>query len=255
MKRNYKGKKINCNKESLVIKIREKLLDFLYPRTCPVCGKIVSGKGKKICKDCKEKLVYIKNPKCSKCGKLLRDFREEYCRDCKKYHHYFEQGRAVWVYNKEIRESIYRFKYDNKREYADFYIEEIVATQGGWIKSLNVDAVIPVPLHKKKEKARGFNQAEVLAKGIGVALGIPVETKLVSRQKNTIAQKELNSKERQKNLKNAFKIVQNDVQLKKVLLVDDIYTTGSTMDAMAGVLKEGGVREVYAICLGTGGVD
>lgn len=199
--------------------------------------------------------MYIRNPRCKKCGKPLGNPREEYCRDCKKHSYSYEEGRAVWVYNKELRESIYRFKYDNKREYAQFYVQEMVNGYGDWIKHLGVEAILPVPLHKKKQKSRGFNQAEVLAKGIGQALEIPVRTDLVYRQKNTIPQKELNSKERQKNLKNAFKIVQNDVQLKKVLLVDDIYTTGSTIEAMASVLKEHGVKKVYYICLGTGGVN
>lgn len=255
MEKNYKGKEMKYKQKGVIEQIKEKMMDFLYPRTCPVCGEVVGEKEEKVCTECKEKLVYIKNPSCSKCGKPLQNFREQYCRDCKRHAHYFDRGKAVWVYNKELRESIYRFKYDNKREYADFYIEEIVKRHGGWIKSLGVEVIIPVPLHKKKQKSRGFNQAEVLARGIGKALNIPVETKLICRQKNTVAQKELNSKERQKNLKNAFKIVQNDVQLRKVLLVDDIYTTGSTIDAMATVLKSGGVKEVYMICLGTGGVD
>lgn len=250
------GKKKNYNNiEEMGNYIKEIILNIFFPRTCPVCGQVLGEKGRKICTGCAQKLVYIKNPRCTKCGKPLHNFREEYCKDCKKHAHYFNQGRAVWVYNKELRESIYRFKYDNKREYADFYIEEMVGKYGEWIKGLGVQAIVPVPLHRKKQKARGFNQAEVLACGLGKALNIPIETNLVCRQKNTIAQKELNSKERQKNLKNAFKIVQNDVQLRKILLVDDIYTTGSTMDAMAAVLKDSGVREVYAICLGTGGVD
>lgn len=181
--------------------------------------------------------------------------REEYCRDCKKHSYSYEEGRAVWVYTKELRESIYRFKYDNKREYAQFYVQEIVNGYGDWIRYLGVEAILPVPLHKKKQKSRGFNQAEVLAKGIGKALEIPVRTDLVYRQKNTIPQKELNSKERQKNLKNAFKIVQNDVQLNKILLVDDIYTTGSTIEAMASALKQNGVKKVYYICLGAGGAN
>ena len=154
-----------------------------------------------------------------------------------------------------MRQSVYRFKYDNKREYADFYLKELLGLYGGWIKSLGVEAVIPVPLHNKKYRVRGFNQAQVLAEGIGRELNIPVLTKIVGRNKSTIAQKNLNDKERQENIKNAFKIIDNEVKLKKILLVDDIYTTGSTMDALARVLRENGAEEIFFICLCTSGVN
>lgn len=152
-----------------------------------------------------------------------------------------------------MRSSIYRFKYDNKREYADFYTEELVRVYGNWIKSLQVDAIVPIPLHKKRKVSRGFNQAEVLACGIGKKLNLPVMPEVMVRTKNTVAQKELNDKERQENVKNAFKIPSNEVKLKKVLLVDDIYTTGSTIDAAAKALKSKGVEKVYYVCLCTGG--
>ena len=151
-----------------------------------------------------------------------------------------------------MKQSIHRFKYDNKREYADFYIEEILKHYGTWIESLQVDAIIPVPLHRSKQRSRGFNQAELLAKGIGKALQIPVEAKVVERYRKTKVQNVLNDTERKNNVKKAFKIAGNVVKLKKVLLVDDIYTTGSTIDAIAEVLKEVGVEQVYICCLCAG---
>lgn len=208
-----------------------------------------------ICKECRQKLVYIKNPRCKKCGKPIEDFRKEFCKDCTRKKHYYKAGRVVWVYTKDMRQSVYRFKYDNKREYADFYVTELVRLYGGWVERLGVDAVIPIPLHRSKYKIRGFNQAEVLARGIGKKMNLPVLTEVVGRARNTMAQKNLNDKERQENLKNAFKITNNAVQLNKVLLVDDIYTTGSTIDAVARVLRENGVKEVYYICLCTSGVN
>ena len=151
-----------------------------------------------------------------------------------------------------MKQSIHRFKYDNKREYADFYIEEILKHYGTWIESLQVDAIIPVPLHRSKQRSRGFNQAELLAKGIGKALQIPVEAKVVERYRKTKVQNVLNDTERKNNVKKAFKIAGNVVKLKKVLLVDDIYTTGSTIDAIAEVLKTAGVEQVYFCCLCAG---
>lgn len=197
----------------------------------------------------------MKNPRCKKCGKPVENGGKEFCGDCNRKKHYYNSGRVVWVYTKEMRQSIYRFKYDNKREYADFYVTELVRLYGGWIKRLDVDAIIPVPLHKSKYRKRGFNQAQVLAEAIGRQLEIPVLSDILVRNKNTTAQKNLNDKQRQENVKNAFKIINNEVQLKKILLVDDIYTTGSTIDAVARILKGDGVKEVYFICLCTSGVN
>lgn len=197
----------------------------------------------------------MKNPRCKKCGKPLESPGKEYCRDCIRRKHYYDSGRVVWLYTKEMQQSIYRFKYDNKREYADFYVEEVVRLYGSWIQRTGVEAIIPIPLYKQKHRRRGFNQAQVLAEGIGRELNIPVLSKVVGRTRSTVAQKELNDKERQKNVKNAFKIIDNEVKLKKVLLVDDIYTTGSTMDAVAGVLRGNGVKEIYFLCICTGGVN
>lgn len=230
-------------------------LDYVYPRTCPVCTRTLPPGGGFICKECKGRLIYVKNPRCMKCGKPLESPAKEYCGDCTRKKHYYDAGRVVWVYTKEMRHSIYRFKYDNKREYADFYLAELLRLYGGWIRALGAEAVIPVPLHSQKYRARGFNQAQVLAEGIGRELNIPVLTGVVGRNKSTIAQKNLNDKERQENIKNAFKIIDNEVKLKKILLVDDIYTTGSTMDALARVLRENGVKEIYFICLCTSGVN
>lgn len=232
-----------------------KWLDYVYPRTCPVCTKILAPGCGLVCEECQSRLVYVKNPRCKKCGKPVENAGKEFCMDCNRKKHYYNSGRVVWVYTKEMRQSIYRFKYDNKREYADFYVNELVRLYGGWIKRLEVDAILPIPLHKSKYRKRGFNQAQVLAEAIGRELEIPVLSDILVRNKNTTAQKNLNDKERQENVKNAFKIVQNEVQLKKILLVDDIYTTGSTIDAAARILKGDGIEEVYFICLCTSGVN
>ena len=236
--------KISKQKLDMVIRI-------LYPRRCPVCQIIVTEKGY-VCRECKQQLPYIKEPRCKKCGKSLDSEVQEYCFDCTKGHHVFDKGIALWQYTKSMKQSIHRFKYDNKREYADFYIEEILKHYGTWIESLQVDAIIPVPLHRSKQRSRGFNQAELLAKGIGKALQIPVEAKVVERYRKTKVQNVLNDTERKYNVKKAFKIAGNVVKLKKVLLVDDIYTTGSTIDAIAEVLKEAGVEQVYICCLCAG---
>ncbi len=120
------------------------------------------------------------------------------------------------------------------------------------IVAWDVQAIIPVPLHKKRLHKRGYNQAEILAKELGKLIHIPVVTKLVVRQKNTVPQKALGATDRQNNLENAFKLEVNDVKLTTIVIIDDIYTTGSTIDAVARVLKAAGVKNVYYIAIAIG---
>lgn len=236
--------------------IKEKILQILFPKTCPICGDILE-KGREICPECKQRLIYIREPKCKKCGKPF-DKREydsqtrEYCGDCTKLPHSYEHGMAVFRYNEEIRESIFRFKYHNQRTYADFYGKEMAKSYGRYIQSLGIEVIIPVPLSKKKRRNRGFNQAELMANICGKQLGIPVDCGKLLRFRDTVPQKELNHIERRKNLKNAFIIEKNDVKYKKILLVDDIYTTGSTIDACAEMLRQDGAEKVYFISLSIG---
>lgn len=144
---------------------------------------------------------------------------------------------------------MYRFKYKNKREYADYYAEEAAGLYEKWVRMHGIEAIVPIPMYDAKKRARGYNQAEVFAKKLGAQLGIPVDCRLIKRVKNTIPQKELNDRQRKDNLKGAFQLRTNIVKYKKLLLVDDIYTTGSTIDAAAETLQAAGVEHIYFICI------
>lgn len=157
-------------------------------------------------------------------------------------------------YDALMRKSIGRFKYQNRREYADFYVQELFLSCKDAILKWQPDALIPIPLHRDKRRKRGFNQAELVARGLGKKLGIPVYTDILIRTRRTKPQKELTDRERRSNLKNAFQLKKNDVRLKRVILIDDIYTTGSTIDAAASALLEKSAEKVYflSICIGRG---
>ncbi len=229
----------------------EGIINLFFPRRCPVCDDIVKVSEGLICRGCAPKIKYVTGPACMKCGKMLSSEDLEYCHDCRTGHHIYDRGMALYDY-KSIADSIYRFKYKGRREYADFYGEEISRCLGNEIKRMRPDALIPVPVHSKKLRERGYNQATALAKVLSAHLQIPVEDKLVIRQKNTAPQKELNVRERQNNLKKAFKIAPNDVKLNTIVIIDDIYTTGSTIDAMAEELKKTGVDKIYFTALAIG---
>ena len=235
------------------------LLTMLYPVRCPICGEIIIPKGNKICSGCKEKLLYIKEPKCKKCGKPLDQEEQEYCGDCERKHFHYDRGYAVWIYDEVMKRSVSAFKYHNKREYADFYITEIIRLYKNQFQKLSPDVIVPVPIHRSKFWERGYNQADILARGIGKELELPVLSELLIRNKRTLPQKKLSDKERLLNLSEAFELNYSivsayDGMLTKILLVDDIYTTGSTIEACTRVLKAYGVREVsfVVLCIGKG---
>ncbi len=234
-------------------KALELSINLLLPLRCPVCDEPVRlGEGL-ICRNCLGKLEVIKEPVCFRCGKPLHKAEQEYCRDCGQREHSFICGRALYVYE-SMHSSIYRFKYCDRQEYAIFFGREMAVKLNEFIAQINADGLLPVPISKARYEKRGYNQAELLARELGKQLCIPVFTELVERTKDTLPQKGLNALERQKNLKKAFKIVQNDVKLNTIIIVDDIYTTGSTIDALSKVLLSSGVKKVYfvALALATG---
>lgn len=232
-----------------------KLLDFwgkiLYPPRCPVCDVVVPLREEGICTDCLKKIKYVKPPRCMKCGKHITDESAEYCRDCNGATHYYREGRALYAY-KEVAKAIYRFKYGGRQEYAKVFGKEMSFYLGDYIKSLKPDGIIPVPLYSGKQRQRGYNQAALLARVIGAELDIPVYENLVIRKKNTKALKLLNPEERLNNLKKAFILVENGVKLNRVIVIDDIYTTGSTINAVAHTLLRHGMQEVYFVTLAIG---
>ena len=233
--------------------IFERVMDLIYPRRCPICQEIVVEE--KVHKECLKRLEYVEEPLCKKCGKPIFSEEAEYCFDCTTHEKSFSQGRAVWVYNDAVEQSIYEYKYKGKREFVKFYVDEMLMTWGKWIKRISPDLILPVPLSKKKERIRGFNQAGLLGAGVGRSLEITVGDHILIRNRNTEPQKSLGPKERYENLSKAFEIVdERPVQGKRILLVDDIYTTGSTMEACSRVLLQAGADSIFFItlCIGKG---
>jgi ComF family protein len=229
-------------------------VDLLFPRRCPVCDEIVMPKGGLICPECVKKLSFVKNPVCKRCGKEVISTDMEYCFDCVRHKRTFEYGRALLNYDETAGSSMAKIKYKNKREYLDFYGEAIYARYGKLIRRMEADVLVPVPVHPSRKKERGFNQAEILARRIGEHLGLAVCPSMLVRNKKTMPQKGLDPAGRLKNLEEAFSSGNMIEGVKGVILVDDIYTTGSTIEACTRALKKAGIKRVYflAICIGRG---
>jgi ComF family protein len=230
---------------------------LFFPPRCAVCDEILEPGQRGIHPKCEKELYRVQDPVCMHCGRPVTSEAVEFCFDCSRKKgkaDSFRQGKALFLYQGEIKKSMYRFKYSNRREYAAFFAEEIAARYGDWLKGIRPDVIVPVPMYKKKQQKRGYNQAAAFAKALGKQLGIPVEDKWICRVRDTKPQKLLNDAERKNNLKNAFQNRKINVQYNKILLVDDIYTTGSTADAVTECLCHAGAEQVYflSICIGKG---
>jgi ComF family protein len=200
---------------------------------------------------CLGKIEYVRGATCAKCGKPLLDDTQEYCEDCRRTKHNFDRGYSVFAY-RSISGSIYRFKYMGRQEYAEFYGLATAGILGRKLKSLGIEAIVPVPMYPAKERKRGYNQAAVYAGAVSSQLRIPVLEGAVRRVRNTAPMKELDARGRRNNLKKAFIIAKNDVKFKCVLIIDDIYTTGSTIDEIAHEFRMAGVQKIYCLTLAIG---
>lgn len=248
------------------------LLDLLFPAKCPVCGQILKRKEEGVCLRCRKNLPRVTEPSCLRCGKPLEADTKEYCRDCSKKrasayitsgeeNRYVAkgdpicQGTALWVYTDSMRRVMADFKYKGYYRESVFFAEELVRFRGNKIRQWQPDYVIPVPLHRRRRWFRGYNQAACVAEEIGKRLHVSVAAEVLERRRYTRPQKNLDDKSRRENVKGAFRIReewQKTLRGKCVLLVDDIYTTGATLESCAGVLCEAGVKKVYFVCLCTG---
>ena len=226
-------------------------VELLFPVRCPVCDEPVNPAGRLICNSCIPNIKYIKGSCCLKCGKVLEDAAEEYCEDCRNRKHLYTRGMAVFDYP-SMAESIYRFKYKGRQEYAEFYGDRMAAALKGQLDAISPQAFVPVPIHKSRLAKRGYNQAELIARALSKRTGIPVLDDLVIRDKKTVPLKELPPSERNNNLRGAFKIRYDGVKLETIVIIDDIYTTGATVDAVTASLFACGIKNVYFAALAIG---
>lgn len=231
-------------------KVINGFLNILYPRCCPVCHEVLRNQDRLICERCERQLRPIGEPRCFKCGKPVGE-EEEYCSDCLQNPHVFDRGRGIFVYDERMRRSLVRYKYYGCREYGDFYSRAMCLYARNELALWKPDLIVPVPVHKTKERARGFNQAAYLAERISGFTGIGADLTLVRKVCKTKSQKKLTARQRQENLKKAF-WAERRIPGLRILVVDDVYTTGSTMDAMAECLRQNGAERVYflTVCIG-----
>ncbi len=220
------------------------LLDLLFPRRCVSCGRI----GKYICSRCFPKIKFIQHQLCPVCAKPAVDgITHPYCRG--KYR--MDGMFAACHYQGVVKQAIHLLKY---RQVSDLVAELSLLLVTNYPKTIpKLDLLIPVPLHFRREKERGFNQSFLLAKSLGKRLGVPVNNHLLKRIRYTKPQADLKREKRLDNIKNVFICKENGILRGKTIgLVDDVATTFATINECCRVLKQSGVKAVWGIVLAHG---
>lgn len=248
---------------------RDFICSLLFPPRCLVCDELLEPEEKQsgIHASCANRLYPILGAMCMHCGRpfgndhshiIISEYNEnrEFCYDCRKKGFdkvsNITQGKSLFLYKGKIKKSMYRFKYSNKREYANHFANVAFKMHGEWIKKMGIEVIIPVPMYPAKKRKRGYNQAESFGKKLSEKTGIPLDAKSVCRVIDTKPQKGLTEKERKNNLERAFQKGKSVVKYNRILVVDDIYTTGNTAEAVAREMIKQGAHRVYlmTICIG-----
>ena len=226
---------------------------LLFPSFCQVCAALLEKPGEKVvCGDCLGKLRRIEGPFCLCCGRFFEGAGEPHlCAECLRNRPPFTRHRSGARYKGIAKDIILLYKYRGfevlSRVLADFIIRSLDREDDLWS---GVEAFVPVPLHPAKERRRGFNQARLLAGRLARQKNIPLLEGRLVKVRPTPAQTSLEARERKTNLEGAFQIKRSvGLKGKIVLLVDDVYTTGSTIRECSRALRKAGVKEVRAVTI------
>jgi ComF family protein len=231
-------------------------LDLLFPPRCQVC---LAFDRSVICPVCRAAIRPLLPPYCDLCGRPFDPQAKggQLCADCRSGSR-LDIARGVAIYDGPVREAIHRFKYARKRVLAEpmgaMMADYLGASEGtGGIRAINIgeiDRVCPVPLHPARLRERGFNQAELLARPICDRFGLALDSSLLRRVRDTAPQVSLDQRERARNVRGAFAVPDRDaVEGRRLLLIDDLATTGATMEECARVLRRAGAASIAALTL------
>lgn len=226
--------------------------DFLFPRVCLVCEKDIEGEV--LCRECFDSVYKIERNFCQLCGRPLERFRKKaVCSECIRHPLSLARIRAWARFTHPLDKVVYAFKYQRRAGLANYFSRHLamVIASDPFLKS--ADALVPVPLFALKSWWRGYNQSELLVRSLAKRTGIAAWNAL-ARRRSTRAQTHLSSSQRRANVKDAFTLMDRfDPSLlkdKKLILLDDVITSGSTLDEAAEVLLEAGAAEIYGLTIG-----
>ncbi len=219
------------------------LLALIFPERCVSCGQA----GNLFCSECQRKIDFVLPPLCLLCG--YPSSNDLLCRRCQQSTLAIDGIRSVAFFEGPLREAVHALKYRGLRSLA-LPLAGLMSVC--WRREpLPADVIVPVPLHRRRLRERGYNQAALLARALGAEIGLPVREDWLSRTRATFPQVELDASERKKNVAGAFQYQTRDpVVGRRVLLVDDVCTTGATLVSCSLALRQAGVQSVWAFTLG-----
>jgi competence protein ComFC len=223
-------------------------LGFLYPETCQLCGEQrATAQEGFVCRHCWTQVRFIRPPFCERCGlpypgDLTAPFE---CTNCREMELHFSSARSAVVAGGIVREVIHRFKYQRALWFEPFLADLLIREAKPALREQHWDFIVPVPLHPVKHREREFNQAERLASHLSAATGIPLNRKWLRRVIPTATQTLLTREQRATNMRGAFAVTDHaGLDGERIVLVDDVFTTGATTSACAKVLQSAGAGDI-----------
>lgn len=236
-----------------------KLVDIIYPPQCPICREFLQendlnrgDRGISFCRACYGDFRRIASPLCPICGSpFASEVKEDHlCEDCLRKRPPYEIARAPYIYNGAVLTAIHRFKYGSKSLLADPLGLLLTQYAENWVRKQDSVLIMPVPLHPRRLRERGFNQSLLLARPVAKKLHAELDFLSLRRVRYTSPQTGLRKEERRKNVRGAFGVETPEaVEGRTVLLIDDVATTGNTLSECASVLKRSGCDKVICLVL------
>jgi ComF family protein len=237
----------------------DSLVDWLYPPRCRACSSSIGGRDREyFCSNCLLQIQLVAHPFCTICGRPFPDSSgaDHVCGVCLARNPQFARAHSWACYPREeatehpLRQVIQKFKYGRKVALGKPLGRLMARGCEEFLLTCKAETIIPVPLHPRRLRWRGFNQSVLLARQIGRAYNIPVDCFTLFRKMDTPPQTQLPEEDRRKNMRGAFALSKETaVKGKSLLLVDDVYTSGATVNECSRVLKQGGAREVFVLTL------
>ncbi|NLI13094.1 ComF family protein [Pelotomaculum propionicicum] len=236
------------------------LLNLVFPEgpECPLCGG--RRRGEDVCGKCRKIIDgYGKEPYCARCGRyagkgaVFPSVAVHFCYECRKHSWPFVRARAAGPYESVLKDAIHRFKYTGRRSLAICLARLMAEAACAGPVFPHLDLALPMPLSNEKLRRRGFNQAALLAKEVGSLLQIPVSEGLLVKDFETSPQAGLPRAARESNLMGAFRVTDSGaLRGRSILIIDDVFTTGSTMSSAASVVRKAGAGQVFALTAAAG---
>ncbi len=238
----YIRQAISASWRSYIQQAANSLARLILPPTCAVCKQA----GDLLCSDCRSTLPRITVALCTRCGRSLASQADAYCQRCARQPLLLQQLRTPFFFEEPLSGIIHQLKYNGFFALAEPIAELMV---DAWPEIVdNIDLLVPIPLHEKRQKKRGYNQAALLAHHLGQQWNLPVAENGLRRSRHTPPQVGLSLAERQRNVTGAFVVGDCSFDGQRVLLLDDVFTTGSTLTAATQTLLEAGAKFVWGYC-------